>query len=124
VLTVATDGWPAVRAAIFERDGGCVATQFRVFGKDIAPDQCRDGYGDPCEYDDFAIMEAEHVKEQIGGFRASDDEAHLVTACPWHHRLSQRFRVDSKAHRVATRAWLAQHYPGVWNGLQSTTGPV
>ena len=122
--SVRSDGWHAVRVAVFYRDGGCVATQYRVMGKDVAPDSCADQFGSPIEWDDLDMMEAEHVKEQIGGFKPEDDEAHLVTGCPWHHRLSQRFRLDSKTARIQTRAWLADHYPEVWAGLQSSGGPV
>lgn len=111
-----TDGWRAVRLEVFARDGGCVATQPRVFGKAVATDLCRDGYGDPIEYDAFDLLELEHVKQELGlSLRAADDVAHLVTACPWHHRLSNVFRIDSKVNRVKTRAWLARHYPEVWS---------
>jgi hypothetical protein len=112
VKTVQGDGWPAVRAAVFERDGGCLATSFQVFGSDVASDLCRNRYGDTVRYDDLKWMEWDHVREGVAEARIND-EAHGVTVCAWHHRGSG-WRIDTKAHRAKVRGWLAKHYPEVW----------
>lgn len=115
-LVTAKDGWPRLRLHVFARDRGCVAVQPAIFGSDIATDQCRDAQGFLMAWNDFFKLEFEHVKEAIGGLRASDDEAHGVAACPWHHRLG-RWRVDTKERRAVTRAYLASLYPEVWNAV-------
>lgn len=112
MMTVAADGWTAVRLATFRRDLGCVATQWRIFGKDIAPDLCKDAFGNPISWDQYPLLEFDHVSRDRVRY---DDEGHGVMVCPWHHRLSQRWRSDSKTHRSALRAWLAKHYPEVWD---------
>lgn len=122
MMTVEQDGWPAVRHAVFWRDGGCIAHRADIFGADVAPDHCRNSYAQPlrngreCEWD--------HVKERSAmGMKAPDDEAHGVTVCAWHHRLSQKWRSDSAAHRGQIRAYLTRLYPEIW-GLLSDGEPV
>lgn len=111
IVNAQQHGWATLRRVIFARDGGCVAGQWRVFGKDIADEPCKDQFGDEIPYDTFALLEADHVTKD--GVRI-DAEPYLITACPWHHRLSQRWRTDSKAHRQAEREWLAKQYPAEW----------
>lgn len=116
MLTVRNDGWVQVRSAVFKRDVGCVATQWRIFGNNIAPDMCRSRWGTPIEWDDWSELEFDHVKENLeASNKAPDDEAHGVAVCPWHHRLSQVWRSDSKFHRERLRDWLAKAYPEVWS---------
>jgi hypothetical protein len=105
----------AVREAVLRRDGGCVATQPRIFGKDIAQDACRNSFGNPIPYDSLHLLEVDRVKtDSRGGKAVPYSEAHAVAVCPHHHRLSQRWRSDSHVHREAERAWLAKHYPEEW----------
>ena len=113
-LTVAEDGWKAVRRAVFARDGGCVATN-RQFSTDwvAVDDPCRDGFGNELRYGDWDHLEFDHVREKLGGARL-DDEAHGIGVCPWHHRLSTYWRSDTSYHRAAAREWLRKHYPEVW----------
>lgn len=113
IVAVETHGWTVVRSAVFGRDGGCVATQPRIFGSDVAPDRCRGRFGQDVEWDDWDQLEFDHVRPHSGGARP-DDEAHGVAVCPWHHRLSQVWRSDSRRHREALRSWLASHYPDAW----------
>lgn len=116
MMTAEADGWESVRRATFRRDIGCIAGQPRIFGVNIAPDMCKDAFGNPMRWDEWRLLEWDHVKEDLrAGVKAPNDEAHGVAVCPWHHRLSQRWRSDSKAHRAAIRDWLARHYPEVWN---------
>lgn len=116
VLTAETHGWPAVRRATFSRDRGCVAVQSRIYGDDVAPDLCRNQYGQAVRWDDPTQLEWDHVKEsQAMGVKAPDDSAHGVMVCAWHHRLSNRWRIDSWVHRQKIRDWLRSHYPGVWD---------
>ncbi len=103
IATVAADGWAAVRLAVFARDEGCVAQSWLVFGKDKTTEPCRDQYGTEIPYDTFDLLEFDHVT--LNGKRI-DSEAFGVAACPWHHRLSQQWRTDSKTHRQAERAWI------------------
>lgn len=117
MLTAKEDGWPSVRLAVFVRDGGCVAGQTRIFGTGASDEQCRTEFGDPIAYTDWDVLEFDHVTRN--GVRY-DDEAHGIAACPWHHRLSQRWRTDSKTHRHAEREWLAMHYPEVWDAVPGT----
>jgi hypothetical protein len=112
VITVKEHGWAVVRQIVFERDGGCVAAQSRYFGEDTAGDLCRDQYGDIIPSHALALMEADHVTKN--GVRI-DAVEFLITVCPWHHRLSQVWRSDSKDHRQAERRWLARRYPEDWN---------
>ena len=120
--TVAEDGWPAVRMAVFQRDGGCIANRADIFGKDVAQDHCRNNYARPLI--DAMECEFDHVKEQQAmGIKAPDDEAHGVAACAWHHRLSQAWRSDSAAHRGLIRRYLARLYPAVWQELLSDAQP-
>jgi hypothetical protein len=111
-LNVAEHGWPAVRSAVFGRDGGCVAGQPRIFGRDAADDGCRSQWGQRIDWDDWDQLEWDHVTQENV---RHDDEAHGVAVCPWHHRLSQAWRSDSRRHRAALRRWLAKHWPEVWN---------
>lgn len=115
MITAVRDGWTELRRVTFRRDGGCLAVRVDVFGSDIAPDMCQDGFGNPILWYDLSKMEFDHVKEQLGtAKKAPDDEAHGITVCPWHHRLSQQWRSDSARHRIAERDWLRKHYPEVW----------
>jgi hypothetical protein len=115
MMTVRDDGWIAVRTAVFTRDVGCVAGQFRIFGKAAADDGCRSRWGSRIEWDDWSELEFDHVKRDAkAGDKAPDDEAHGVAVCPHHHRLSQVWRSDSKVHRMMLRDWLAKHYPEAW----------
>jgi hypothetical protein len=102
VINAKDHGWPALREHVFRRDGRCVATRADIFGDDVAPDVCSDW------------SEFDHIKEQIGGPKAPDDEAHGVRMCSWHHRLSQEWRATSKPHRQAVRDYLRKLYPEVW----------
>lgn len=116
MITAEKDGWPKLRLTVFTRDGGCVAVQPRIFGKDAATDFCRNVYGYVIPWDDIFQMEWDHVKEQLGmQLRASNDEAHGITVCPHHHRTSNGWRIDSAEHRQTIRGWLAKHYPEVWD---------
>lgn len=111
------------RQAIFYRDGGCIATQPAWFGVDVAPDVCRSGFGAEIDWNALWMMEGDHVTDDAGIRR--DSRAFGVTVCPWHHRLSQRWRIDSKAHRVKIRDRLRVLYPKEWareGGLGSQAG--
>lgn len=112
ILTVAKDGWAAVRQRIFVRDRGCVAVQQDIFGEDVAHDQCRDAAGYLMAWDDRFRLEADHVTQVHSHLDPRrDDEAHLITVCPWHHRLSPRWRIDTAERRMAVRAFLVKRYP-------------
>jgi hypothetical protein len=115
IVTKRADGWAAVRRVVFQRDRGCVAVQKLVFGDDVAPDICRDGWGNPMAWDDPFRLDFAHVKEEIrAGKRADDDEAHGVAACPWHHRLGRVWRLDTKARYDTLRDYLRVRYPQEW----------
>ena len=115
IRSAEADGWDAVRKAAFRRDGGCVAVNPAIFDHDVAPDLCADQWGGFIHWSDYGRLEFDHVKEQsVLGKKPPDDEAHGVMACPWHHRLSQRWRTDSAVHREKLRDWLRKHYPEVW----------
>jgi hypothetical protein len=59
---------PALRLAVLQRDGDCVAFQFS------GTDECR------------GRLTLDHVKDQpMMGKRATSDLAHLVTVCEHHH---------------------------------------
>lgn len=111
-LTVARDGWDAVRQAVFRRDVGCIAHQSRIFGQDTATDACADTWGNVIDGLGFEVLEFDHVTQH--GVRY-DDEAHGVSVCPRHHRLSRVWRSDSRVHRALERGWLHKHYPEVWS---------
>lgn len=104
LISAKEHGWVALRLRTFRRDGGCIANSEAVFGKEIAPDRCD---GD---------LEFDHVRHGLAG-RRIDDEAHGVTVCAWHHRLSQEWRSDTKVHRAAQRRYLANLYPDVWKDV-------
>jgi hypothetical protein len=94
--------WPALKEAVNRRERGCIARRRDIFGADIASDRC-----------DGGTLEFDHIREDIGGQRY-DDEAHGIAVCGWHHRLSAKWRSDSKEHRAVERAYLAKLYPTVW----------
>jgi len=112
VITAAIDGWTKLRWTVFQRDGGCVAVQPRIFGDDIARDECRNTAGWLIRWNDIFQMEWDHVTDR-GGIRR-DDEAHGVTVCPWHHRGSG-WRIDTKERRAKLREVLSDLYPAVWS---------
>jgi len=112
VITAAIDGWTKLRWTVFQRDGGCVAVQPRIFGDDIARDECRNAAGWLIRWNDIFQMEWDHVTDR-GGIRR-DDEAHGVTVCPWHHRGSG-WRIDTKERRAKLREVLSDLYPAVWS---------
>jgi hypothetical protein len=100
---------PDVRWRVYSRDGGCIAVQAQKIGpENVAPDLCRDRWGDLVRWDDLFKMTAEHVQEQYGsmGLKAPDDEMHLVTLC-WHHGV-QGWELS---HKAVSRAYLARCYP-------------
>jgi hypothetical protein len=103
LISAKVHGWAALRIAVFRRDMRCVATQERVFGKDVATDLC----SGPVEFD--------HIRHGLAG-RRIDDEAHGITVCAWHHRGSG-WRVDAKDRRAAARRYLANLYPDVWKDV-------
>lgn len=109
--TVKSDGWTAVRWAVLNRDGGCIAVQPRVFGDDVARDQCRGTHGWLIPWDSAFQLEIDHVTD-FGGIRR-DDEAHLVAVCPVHHRGSG-WRIDTKERRAVLRDHLRRLYPAAW----------
>lgn len=123
LLTATAAGWPAVRQAVFARDGGCIAVQRDIAGDAVAPDPCRDKWGRVVPSNEWSAMTLDHVKEQppVGtlqvkkregrGFKAPDDEAHLVTVCWGHHVGAQSW---ATSHRAVEREWLTFHYPEVW----------
>lgn len=92
--------WPAIKAEVELRDGPCLAIRVDVFGEDIAPDPC------------FGPTEFDHVTDERG--RRIDAVEFGISACSWHHRLSQKWRTDSKEHRAIERAYLASKHPGSW----------
>lgn len=115
IFTRKADGWTAVRRVVFHRDKGCVAVQRSIFGDDVATDICRDGWGNPMPWNDTFRLEFAHVKEEIAAsLRATDDEAHGVAACPWHHRLG-RWRLDTKGRYDTLRGYLRKLYPKEWS---------
>jgi hypothetical protein len=111
LVSAARDGWTKLRWTVFKRDGGCVATSRLWFRDDTAPDQCRNKAGWLIKWDDIFQMEPDHVTDW-GGIRR-DDEAHLITVCPWHHRGSQ-WRIDTKERRQREREVLSGLYPEAW----------
>lgn len=93
VLTRAEVGWPALRAHVFQRDGGCMAPQL-----------------DPTVKGCNGRLTVDHIKEQPRmGKRAPDDEAHLVSMCVYHHLGGW-----ATAHRPELRAYLREAYPEIW----------
>ena len=118
LITAEKDGWEALRLVTFRRDKGCVATNPNIFGKDVAPDLCRDKDGWIIPATALHKMEFDHVREDAGG-RRYDDEAHGVTACAWHHRLSTKWRTDTAIHRAVLRLYLSDRYPDVWPDLRA-----
>lgn len=109
------DGWIGLKQVVALRDRVCVATRDDIFGKDVAPDLCRNGVGWTIDPTDWRGMEFEHVRiEPAMSKRADDDEAHGVLCCGWHHRLSNQWRIDTSAHREKVRGYLASRYPTVW----------
>ena len=83
---------PELRAAVLERDGGCVAPRL---------DPLMELWTDWCD----GPLTLDHVKSQPRmGVRAPSDMAHLVTLCAFHH-------LDSgwaTAHRPELREYLAR----------------
>jgi hypothetical protein len=119
-LTVDRDGWPAVRDAVLRRDGGCVANQYRVFGGDLATDECANKWGTPLEGLALDQLELDHVTRHGKRY---DDEAHLISVCPRHHRLSRTWRIDSRVHRALCRGYLHRLYPSVWETVVYRESP-
>ena len=77
---------PELRAAVLERDGGCVA---RLFDEELM--YCR------------GRLTLDHVKSEARmGVRAPSDLLHLVTLCSWHHLESGW----ATSHRHELRAYL------------------
>lgn len=77
---------PELRAAVLERDGGCVA---RLFDEELM--YCR------------GRLTLDHVKDEPRmGVRAPSDTWHLVTICSWHH-LETGW---ATSHRHELRAYL------------------
>lgn len=112
LVTAAKDGWTKLRWTVFRRDGGCVAVQPAIFGRDVAPDQCQNRAGWLIRWNDVFQLEWDHVTG-FDGIRR-DDEAHGVAVCPWHHRGS-RWRIDTKERRDVLRRHLARLYPTEWS---------
>lgn len=117
-------GWEVLRLRVFSRDGGCIAVQKDIAGKNVAPDPCRDKHGRVVGFSDRGALTLDHVKEQpaIGtlqikkredrhSYKAPDDEAHLVTVC-WGHHIGAWSWATS--NRDVERKWLRQQYPDVW----------
>ena len=92
-----------------------MAVNPEIMGPEVAPDQCRDVNGWLMPWNDIWKLEWDHVRAGYAGKRIND-EAHGVTACPWHHR-GDGWRVDSKAHRQILRDYLARLYPAQWAGV-------
>lgn len=110
MITAQKHGWDALRRAVVARDRYCISKRVDVFFDMTAHDQCRDGFGWPT-----LDLEFDHVKQELAAAKkATDDEAHGVAVCAWHHRLSKEWRSDSKEHRTVIRAYLRKLYPGVW----------
>lgn len=84
---------PETRAAVFTRDGGCVAP---LLGGSVM--------------DCFGRLTLEHVKEQLRmGVRAPSDERHLVTLCQGHSEDGRRAGYQwnsTKANRARVREYL------------------
>jgi hypothetical protein len=111
LITRRKDGWPRLRQTVLARDGGCVATSGMWFRTDAATDSCRDEHGLLIRWDNVFKMELDHVRDDRGA--RLDDEAHLITVCPWHHRGSA-WRIDTKARRQRERDVLRALYPEHW----------
>ena len=99
---------PELRAAVLERDGGCVAPRLvpagelaASYGWVIVETSKRTYYLDACS----GQLTLDHVKDQPRmGVRAPSDMAHLVTLCAFHH-------LDSgwaTSHRPELREYLAR----------------
>lgn len=77
---------PDLRAAVLERDMGCVAPRL-------------DRHAGPCQ----GVLTLDHVKDQPRmGVRAPSDERHLVTVCERHHLWSGW----ATSHRPMLRRYL------------------
>ena len=90
---------PAIREAVLQRDGGCVAAI-------LDPEHlCRDQWGRRISTVDIARMTLDHVQEGYGrmGVRAPSDPAHLVTLCWGAHLLTHW----ATSHRPELRDYLA-----------------
>lgn len=93
--------WAAIKAEVELRDGPCLSLREDVFGDDTSTNA-----GDPCE----GRTEFDHVTDNG---RRIDSAAHGIAACAHHHRLSRKWRTDSKEHRAIERAYLASVEPTV-----------
>lgn len=97
LITEAQDGWEALRAAVFSRDGGCMAPRL-------------DPHAGPCG----GRLTLDHVQHQMMfGRRAPHDEAHLVAECERHHIWAQSGVNWATSHRPLLREYLRGLYPEV-----------
>jgi hypothetical protein len=89
---------PALRDAVFARDGRCV-----LFNLD--PDHvCRDKWGQPHIASRTDLLTIEHVKRELRmGVRAPSDLRHCVSMC-WAGNLGP----PTKDQRQAIRAYLEE----------------
>ncbi len=88
--------WAAIKEAVILRDGPCLSLREDVFGEDTSIVA-----GDPCD----GPTEFDHVTENG---RRIDHQDHGIAACAHHHRLSRKWRTDSKEHRATERKYLAR----------------
>jgi hypothetical protein len=98
-------------AAVFRRDGGCVAVQADKVGLFAVSTPCTDTFGRVVPWDSPTGKTVEHVREfaAMGGPRAPDDLMHLVCICAGHGVQAWEL-----SHKDVERAYLAKLYPREW----------
>ena len=99
-------------AAVWYRDGGCIAVQpDKVGAANVAATPCADQWGREWPFDSPRGKTYEHVREEaaMGAPKAPSDLAHGVIVC-WRHGV----QAWELAHKDVERAYLARLYPDVW----------
>ncbi len=92
---------PEVHAAVMRRDKVCILALL-----DKTHGVCRDRWGEPHNPTDMGKLTLEHVRDEPGGRRRSD-EGHMVAMCGWandqHAGSTTENRALLKAYLFGTR---------------------
>lgn len=108
----------ALRSYVMYRDGGCVARfvanplelmRWPMLADLPDPGPCRDSWGNPISPHALWLMQADHVKDELGMAIREDDPAQLWVMCPWHHQGNGIYHqwATKEVVRVAARIYIA-----------------
>ena len=106
-----------LRRYVILRDGGCVArfvnshfwaSRWPMLQALPDPGPCGDNWGRRINPTQLDLMEADHVKDELGMAIREDDPYQLWTMCPFHHRgaLGSGWATRSDV-RAAARQYIA-----------------